>query len=634
MNHAMKIKIKKWLPFTALPLILAACFTLWFASDTAPAVAIESRGDTWDLRGFDFSGDKSCAKLVGPVSYIPNELLMPEEFDARKGEIIYGYPEDSVQYSTSRMRVLVPDGYYAFYCHSIDFSERLYVNGNLIFDIGKPGDSRETTVPDTRYQVMTLTPVDGVIEIVQQSSNFVHREGGGHAGWKVGNAALLLEPLKSNFATNIVMGCFLALFIVHMILYLLLRNYRANLYFAFFCFIWLLRTGVTGPKVFSTLFPSMSWFVKFRIEYLAFPVTAMLIIVLIHTLFPGILHKWFLYAVTVVTSLFAVMFLFADTVFMSWSILYCEGIFTAAILYIIVRFIRKLRGPNMYQGVFLAGVALFIYASINDMLYYNNASVFPFIGADLSKISMLAFAFFEAVAVFMATVREFERAKAEEQRLAARIQITERQIDLQREQYARLTENAEQIKAARHDLRHQLAVIRQYNESGEPDKLGEFLDGLTGGLPASENLYCANYEVNAVVNHYISMAQNEGIRLDLRLDIPEKTGQVSSIDLCVITGNLLENAVEACRCVTACEKYIKLKAYVYNDYLTIVMDNSTNGAFEKKGGIIFSSKRTGEGIGLSSIEAIAKKYNGTADFKAKDNVFLSSIVILMTKNQA
>jgi len=241
-----------------------------------------------------------------------------------------------------------------------------------------------------------------------------------------------------------VMGCYLALFLVHMILFVLLRTYRANLLFALSCLMWFLRSGVTWTKVFSFLFPWMSWFVKIRMEYLSFPVTAMLFVALVHTLFPGVLQKWFLRALVVTMAVFAAIFLFADTVFMSWAILWCEGVFAAVILYIVVRFIMKLRHVRPEQFVFLLGAALFLYAAANDMLDHNNITsllFFPFINRDMSQISMLIFAFFEAVAIFIATAREIGEAKAEEQRLAFEnaalketARMTEQLISLQRGQ--------------------------------------------------------------------------------------------------------------------------------------------------------------------------------------------------------
>lgn len=640
---ALKLKKEKWTPLLVLPFLLAVCLTLWLASDTGPYVSIQSEGDIWDLREFDFSDPEAIARLNGPVAYIPNALLSPAEFEARADEIVYGNPEDNnIQYATSRMRILIPEGWYAVYMISVDFSERLYVNGQLMFEVGSPGDRKETTVPDTRDQIMTLTPVGGVIEIVMQSSNFVHREGGGHAGWKVGNPEALRVGLKGGYLTNMVMGCYLALFLVHMILFLLLRTYRANLLFALSCLMWFLRSGTTWTKVFSVLFPWMSWALKFRIEYLSFPVTAILFVALVHTLFPGVLQKWFLRVMAVSMAVFAALFLFGDTVFISWVILWCEGVFAAVMIYMIARFIMKLRRVSPEQCVFLMGAALFLYAAANDMLDHSNVTnllFFPFINRDMSQISMLIFAFFEAVAIFIATAREIGEAKAEEQRLAFEnaalketARMTEQLISLQRGQYEGMAETAKTVNAQRHDLRHQLAVLKSYNSSGDTLRLGAYLDELTTNIPASdEKQLCENFAVSAVALHYLSIAENAGINTSVQLLIPVKTGRVQEIDLCVIVGNLFENAIEACKRQTCGERFIKLNAGIQYDTLTITMDNSFDGNSTEKDGIFLSTKRNGRGVGLSSIIAVARKYGGDARFETKGDVFLSFVYVDMTE---
>lgn len=408
---------KNKITYVIIPLlVLIVCLCLWYAMQQGGSTSVSSETGVWDLRGLSF--DNGTYTLNGPVEYIPGALLTPEEFAAREDEVVIGYPQDAAQYATSRMRILLPsDGYYAFSCRSIDYAESLYVNGEWILDIGSPGETKETAVPNKGKITLTLKPEDGVIEIIQQASIFVHREGGGHAGWKVSSPDQLRSTLTGDFYESIQMGCFLALFFVHIILFLLLRSYRANLYFALFCLMWFLRTGVTGAKVFTDLFPWMSWAAKFRIEYLAFPVTAVLLVALLDALFPKILHKWFRYALCGVSAVIAAIFLFADTVFMSYALLWCEALYIPAILYIIVRFAMKLRSVTPEQGVFLAGAGLFFYAAVHDMLYYNDIRIVPI--GDLSSVSMLLFTFCEAAAVFIATVREVENAKAQEQRLAA-----------------------------------------------------------------------------------------------------------------------------------------------------------------------------------------------------------------------
>ena len=63
--------------------------------------------------------------------------------------------------------------------------------------------------------------------------------------------------------------------------------------------------------------------------------------------------------------------------------------------------------------------------------------------------------------------------------------------------------------------------------------------------------------------------------------------------------------------------------------MTFTMDNSFDGIYEEQDGVFFSCKRGGEGTGLSSVRAIARKYGGDARFEARENVFMSSVYVLM-----
>lgn len=626
--------------YVVIPLlIIIVCLFVWYAVLSHNYTVAYSDTSTWDLRRLSFENDNY--RLDGPVEYIPDALLTPEGFLEREDEAVVGYPEDVSQYATSRIRILLPDdGYYTFFCRSIDYAQRLYVNGQWILDVGNPGETAETNVSNTGKITLTLQPINGVIEIIQQSSNFVHREGGGHSGWRVGTPELMRTSLSEDFRENIQLGCFLTLFIVHIILFLLLRTYRANLYFALFCLTWFLRIGVTGSKAFTVLYPWISWAAKFRIEYLTFPITAVLLISLLDALFPGILHRWFRYALYSVSLVIAALFLFADTVFISYALLWCEALYIPAIVYIIVRFVMKLRIVSPEQGMFLVGVGLFFYAAIHDMFYYNDILLFPI--GDLSSISMLLLTFCEAAAVFIATVREVKNAKAQEQRLAfenaalkERARMTENLLTLQRDQYGRIAQNVEYLRAMRHDMRHQLAAIKGMLGAKDWRSALDYCEEMDGSISVNtEQLLCHNAVVNAMLQHYVAIAERAGIKTDILLTIPEKAGRVSDIDLCVIMGNLLENAVDACRYLQPGERFIRARSSINGIYLSLMVENSFDGLWQEESGVYLSRKLSDdgqprEGVGLSSVMAVCARYDGVAKIEINGTVWRSSALLDM-----
>ncbi len=223
------------------------------------------------------------------------------------------------------------------------------------------------------------------------------------------------------------------------------------------------------------------------------------------------------------------------------------------------------------------------------------------------------------------------RQVSENYALKEKARLIESQLDLQREQYIRLTENAESIKAARHDMRHHLAVLSGFHKTGDSEKLGAYLSDVTGTIPANDTMICDNYAVNAVAAHYLAQAQSEGVKTETRLSVPEDTGCVSAADLCVIVGNLLENAVEACRNVKNGEKYIRVdsRSGIRGVDLSIVVENSFNGQQVKDLHTSRKRNKDTEGIGLSSVKAICEKYGGILEITIADNVWRAAAFVEM-----
>ncbi|HBQ87045.1 MAG TPA: hypothetical protein DD811_11305, partial [Syntrophomonas sp.] len=64
-------------------------------------------------------------------------------------------------------------------------------------------------------------------------------------------------------------------------------------------------------------------------------------------------------------------------------------------------------------------------------------------------------------------MRESVRTAAEKARLEYEMAAAARQLELQRLQYQKMAENDAAVKAQRHDLRHQLTVLREMNARGD-----------------------------------------------------------------------------------------------------------------------------------------------------------------------
>ena len=211
-----------------------------------------------------------------------------------------------------------------------------------------------------------------------------------------------------------------------------------------------------------------------------------------------------------------------------------------------------------------------------------------------------------------------------EQQLIFEKYMMEMQIDEQKKQNNIIMQSAEQIKRQKHDLHHKLTVIKSLTDSQE---LNNYIDTLIKQIPTTIKNYCENSAVNAIISHYMSICDKENIDFEVKLIVPKDNKNITDSDLCVIFGNLLENAVEACQRMTEGYKFIKLKSSLHYDILTITMDNSFNGIIKKEKDKFYSSKRNSFGIGLYSIQTVASKTQGNVNFNYNKNLFFSSVCI-------
>lgn len=203
-------------------------------------------------------------------------------------------------------------------------------------------------------------------------------------------------------------------------------------------------------------------------------------------------------------------------------------------------------------------------------------------------------------------------------------------LQMQAEQYEVLRRHLAETRRMRHDFRQTIYSIRDLAERQDFERLqsyiGAFCEEYAGNAVTST--FCRNTALNALLAHYAARAKE--LQIDIGqwgIDVAEEE-RISDIDLCVIFGNILENAIAACERVPVKERYIRLSADREEDCcLYITMVNSSDGKNEKKNGVFLSRKKEKSGIGLSSVQMVAGKYGGMAEFQEEGREFYSNIML-------
>ena len=194
----------------------------------------------------------------------------------------------------------------------------------------------------------------------------------------------------------------------------------------------------------------------------------------------------------------------------------------------------------------------------------------------------------------------------------------------------------ESIRRFRHDFKNHTIVLNAMLEQGDPDGAKRYLDGITADISgAMPRFSTGNSVVNSLLNIKSATAAEQNTTIMFDGMIPE-TG-VEPKDMCVIVGNLIDNAIEACtKLPEGLERSIRFSATAKNNTLLLRIVNpvaaETTLQKNEMPGTTKADKRS-HGIGLKNVRDIAKKYNGTLRISTENGVFSAEILMEIQKTE-
>lgn len=294
---------------------------------------------------------------------------------------------------------------------------------------------------------------------------------------------------------------------------------------------------------------------------------------------------------------------------------------------LLLRFFRQVAGqvyrtqaPKLWRTVWLIPVLFTILTLLFTNAYLENSAkswVFLF-----CRVSLLV-CVFVIYYVLLQALENLQKQIKMEQQMIFETHLLELQMEEQQKHTQLIMENAERTRQMRHDLRHQLIAIQALAGNANP-QLSQYIGTLIQNIPTAVREYCENLAVNAMVSHYAALCQQEHIDLTVQLAVPKQCPHINDSSLCILFGNLLENAVEACGRMTHGQRFLRLNSRLEHGVLTITMDNSFDGNVHQENGRFRSSKRDDFGVGLTSLQTVVRAHGGNARFEPDGTVFHTS----------
>lgn len=207
--------------------------------------------------------------------------------------------------------------------------------------------------------------------------------------------------------------------------------------------------------------------------------------------------------------------------------------------------------------------------------------------------------------------------------------IANYQNDLIKKQYTEVENIYKEMRGWRHDYHNHIQTMKAYLELGKYEDMKEYLNDLDKDLTSIDRvLKTGNIMVDAILNTKLSLAINQGINIKAKATVP-KNLKVLDIDLSVVIGNLMDNAMEAAIKITNPEdRFIRVYIREMKGQLYISITNSVGGQVKKVGlGYITTKLTKNHGFGLKRIDSIVAKYNGFINRQNEEGVFATEIML-------
>lgn len=178
----------------------------------------------------------------------------------------------------------------------------------------------------------------------------------------------------------------------------------------------------------------------------------------------------------------------------------------------------------------------------------------------------------------------------------------------------------------RHDMRHHLGMIEGLLTAGKPEAAAAYIRRVGSDLDAlALHRFCGNEAVNLICSSFQQRAEQAGIQLTVRANLPEAL-PISDTELCALLSNGLENALSAA--AQAEEHWVELYCEGKRGKLLMEIRNPYAGTVPMEGDLP-SSKAADHGFGCRSIRTIVQQHQGLYAFSPENGIFTLRIVLPM-----
>jgi len=185
------------------------------------------------------------------------------------------------------------------------------------------------------------------------------------------------------------------------------------------------------------------------------------------------------------------------------------------------------------------------------------------------------------------------------------------------------------LRQWKHDYHHHTQAMQMLLENQQYSELNTYLAQFNSDFTNLTSMVSTgNLTLDAILSSKILIAKSHGIAVEQAIFLPEKLS-IPQTDLCIVLGNLLDNAIEACNKPNQQQPpYINVTIKIHKGMLYFKVVNSSNGIYlfdNKK--LISTKKQPEHGYGFQNIDKIVENYGGFFNYEPENSSFAATIMI-------
>ncbi len=181
-----------------------------------------------------------------------------------------------------------------------------------------------------------------------------------------------------------------------------------------------------------------------------------------------------------------------------------------------------------------------------------------------------------------------------------------------------MNESQQKIRFLRHDFYRHINKLKLLSEENDIKSIRQYLNEMEDAVVIKkEYSKTGNEDVDSLLNYELSLADEFGVEIIYDVNLPEKLN-ISSFDITIILGNLMDNAIEALR--HSERKLLKVNIQFNKGIIRIDIENSYDPTYRKK------NDGREHGIGLLSVENTLQKYHGKLDSYPEESKYHTTAI--------